>query len=95
MHFAPTEDHELLRQTVREFAEKEARPTAAEREPHELVVPLDDLHPVGLLGRPGVGVERGDGGLGLVLAQAVTGEGCLEHLDALGDQPGVPEAAVQ
>src|SRR5215218_9712819 len=30
-------------------------------EAHQFVVPLDDLHPVGLLGRPGVGVQRGDG----------------------------------
>ena len=63
-------------------------------EAHQFVVPLDDLHPVGLLGRPGVGVQRGDGGLGLELAQAVAGEGSLEHVDALGDQAGVPQAAV-
>ena len=44
-------------------------------EAHQFVVPLDDLHPVGLLRRPGVGVERRDGGLGLELAQAVAAEG--------------------
>ncbi len=63
-------------------------------EAHQFVVPLDDLHPVGLLGRPGVGVQRGDGGLGLELAEPVAGERRLEHVDALGDQAGVPQAAV-
>lgn len=56
----------------------------------QLVVPLDDLHPVGLLGARGVRVEGGDGGLGLEFAQPVAGEGGLQDRDALGDRPGVP-----
>jgi len=36
-----------------------------------------------------VGAERADGGLGL---QAVAGEGCLEHVDAVGVR-SVPDAA--
>jgi hypothetical protein len=63
-------------------------------EADHFVVPLDDLRPVGLLGRPRVGVERGDGGLGLVLAEAIAGERRLQYVHALGDQPGVPQAAV-
>jgi hypothetical protein len=63
-------------------------------EAHQLVVPLDDLHPVGLLDRLSVGLQRGNGGLGLELAQSVAGKRCREHVDALGDQVGVPEAAV-
>ena len=39
-------------------------------------------------------MERGDGRLGLEFAQAVAGEGGLEHVDALRDQSGVPQAAV-
>jgi hypothetical protein len=34
---------------------------AAVGEAYQLVIPLDDLHPVGLLSRSGVGVQRGDG----------------------------------
>ncbi len=63
-------------------------------EAEEFVVPLDDLDPVGLLGGGRVGVQGRDGGLGLVLAQAVAGEGRLEDHDALGDHAGVPPAPV-
>ena len=43
-------------------------------EPVQLVVPLDDLHPVGLVRRPRVGVQGGDRGLRLVLAEPVAGQ---------------------
>ncbi|CAM5725894.1 hypothetical protein SVIOM74S_01810 [Streptomyces violarus] len=39
-------------------------------------------------------MEGGDGGLGLVLAEPVAGEGRLQDLDALGDRLRVPPAAV-
>ncbi len=52
------------------------------------------MPPVGLFDRPGVGVERGDGGLSLKLAQPVSGEGCLENRDTLGNQVALPPAAV-
>jgi hypothetical protein len=39
-------------------------------------------------------VERSDRGLGLELPDPGAGQGVLEDLDALGDQSGVPAAAV-
>ncbi len=60
----------------------------------QLVVPLDDLDPVGLLDAGRVGVERGDRGLGLVLAEPVARERGVDEVDPLGDEPGVPLAAV-
>ena len=44
----------------------------------ELVVPLEDLGPVGLRRRPGVGVQGRDGRLGLVLAEPVPGQRVLQ-----------------
>ena len=64
MHFAPTEDHELLRQTVREFAEKEAKPTAAERD-EGMIWPGDLVKKMGQLGFLGVAVNEEYGGAGL------------------------------
>ena len=49
MNFAATEDHELLRQTVREFAEKEARPSAAARD-EAMEWPADLVKKKGQLG---------------------------------------------
>jgi hypothetical protein len=55
------------------------RDRAAERgdrivgELDELVVPGENLRPVGLLGGAGVVVQRGDGGLDLVLAALAAG----------------------
>lgn len=64
MNFAPTDDHEMLRQAVREFAEKEARPTVAARDeagewPTELVKKM------GHLGFLGVAIDEEHGGAGL------------------------------
>jgi hypothetical protein len=63
-------------------------------ETDQLVVPLDDLHPVGLVGHPGVGMQRRDGGLRLIFAEPVTRQRGLQHGDALGDQIGAPQSAV-
>ena len=62
--------------------------------PEQLVVPLDDLDPVGLLDARRVGMERGDRRLRLVLAEPIAGERGLRDADALGDERGVPLAAV-
>ena len=63
-------------------------------EPEQLVVPADDLHPVGLLGARRVGVQGGDRGLGLELAEPVATQRRLQDGDALGDERGVPAGAV-
>ena len=64
----------------------------------EVVVPGQDLWPVGLAGAPRVVVEGGDRGLDLV-APWVTrvrlqGERRLQDTHAFGDLAGVPQAAV-
>src|SRR5712691_141223 len=64
MNFAATEDHELLRQTVREFAEKEARPSAAARD-EAMEWPADLVKKMGQLGFMGVAVGEEYGGAGL------------------------------
>jgi butyryl-CoA dehydrogenase len=64
MNFAPTEDHELLRQTVREFAEKKARPTAAHRD-EAMEWPEDLVKQMGQLGFLGVAVAEEYGGAAL------------------------------
>jgi hypothetical protein len=63
-------------------------------EPEELVVPLDDLDPVGLLDSRRVGVERGDRRLRLVLAELIARQRSPCEVDALGDERGVPQTAV-
>src|SRR5215216_3483359 len=64
MNFAATEDHELLRQAVREFAEKEARPSAAARD-EAMEWPADLVKNMGRLGFMGVAVGEEHGGAGL------------------------------
>src|SRR5215211_1717769 len=64
MDFAPSEDHELLRQAVREFAEKEARPTAAARD-EAMQWPDDLVAKMGQLGFLGVAIDEQYGGAGL------------------------------
>ncbi|MFO7169795.1 MAG: acyl-CoA dehydrogenase family protein, partial [Chloroflexota bacterium] len=64
MDFAPTKDHELLRETVRSWAEKEARPTAAARD-EAMVWPADLVRQMGELGLMGVAVPEEYGGAGL------------------------------
>ena len=63
-------------------------------EAEQLVVPLDDLDPVGLLDTRCVGVERGDRRLRLVFAELIARERGLCDGDAFGDELGVPLAAV-
>src|SRR4051812_4137102 len=81
MNFAATEDHELLRQAVREFAEKEARPTASARDeakewPAELVKKMGQL---GFLG-VSVGEEYGGAALDYISYAIVIEE--LSRVDA-------------
>ncbi len=60
----------------------------------EVVVPSEDLRPVGLLGARRVVVQGGDGGLDLVTPGALHGQRRLQDAHALGDLAGVPQAAV-
>jgi hypothetical protein len=60
----------------------------------QVVIPGEDLRPVGLLGACRVVVQGGDGGLDLVAAGALTGERRLQDAPALGDLAGVSQAAV-
>src|SRR5215211_4648506 len=64
MNFAATEDHELLRQAVREFAEKEARPSAAARD-EAMEWPADLVKKMGQLGFMGVAIDEQYGGAAL------------------------------
>jgi butyryl-CoA dehydrogenase len=61
MNFAPTEDHELLRQAVRAFAEKEARPTVAARD-EAMEWPAELVKKMGQLGFLGVAISEAYGG---------------------------------
>src|SRR5512132_4161019 len=60
----------------------------------EVVVPGEDLRPVGLLGACRVVVQGGDGGLDLVAAGALNGQRRLQDAYTLGDLTVVPQAAV-
>jgi alkylation response protein AidB-like acyl-CoA dehydrogenase len=64
MQFGPTEDQELLRQAVREFAEKEAKPTAAARD-EAMEWPTALVKKMGDLGFMGVAIDEEYGGAGL------------------------------
>ncbi|GAB4206579.1 MAG: acyl-CoA dehydrogenase [Roseiflexaceae bacterium] len=64
MQFALTEDQELLRQTVRDFAEKEAKPTVAHRD-DAMEWPGELVKKMGQLGFLGVAVPEEYGGAGL------------------------------
>ena len=60
----------------------------------QVVVPGEDLRPVGLLGAGRVVVQRRDGGLDLVAPGALNGQRRLQDTYALGDLAGVPQGAV-
>ncbi len=81
MNFAATADHELLRQTVREFAEREARPTVAARD-EQMQWPTELVRKMGQLGFMGVSVDEQYGGAGLdYIAYAIVIEE-LSRVDA-------------
>ena len=60
----------------------------------QVVVPGEDLRPIGRRRRRRVGVERGDRGLDLVAPRAFLGERALQDGDALGDLDAVPQRAI-
>ena len=60
----------------------------------EVVVPGEDLRPVGLLGAGRVVVEGGNGGLDLIATGALNGQRRLQDAHALGNLARVPQAAV-
>ncbi len=64
MHFQLTEDQQLLRDTVRQFVEKEARPTVAERDEHA-IWPTELVQKMGEMGLLGVAVSEEYGGAAL------------------------------
>ncbi|GAB4111089.1 MAG: acyl-CoA dehydrogenase [Roseiflexaceae bacterium] len=64
MHFQPSADHELLREAVRDFAEREAKPSVAERD-EAMQWPTDLVRKMGQLGFMGVSVAEEYGGAGL------------------------------
>ncbi len=64
MDFALSEQHEMLRQTVRAFAEQEVRPTAAARD-EAMEFPVELVKKMGQLGLMGVAVSEQYGGAGL------------------------------
>ncbi|HEY1011575.1 MAG TPA: acyl-CoA dehydrogenase [Herpetosiphonaceae bacterium] len=64
MDFKLTEDQEFMRRTAREFAEKECRPTVAERDEHK-IWPAEIVKKMGALGFMGVAIDEKYGGAGL------------------------------
>ncbi|ACL23342.1 acyl-CoA dehydrogenase [Chloroflexus aggregans] len=64
MEFQLTEDQIMLRDMVRQFAEKEAKPTVAERDEHA-IWPTDLVKKMGELGLMGVAVSEEYGGAGM------------------------------
>ena len=64
MDFRPTSDHEMIRRLVRDFAENEAAPTAAERD-RDRIWPAELVRKMGELGLMGIAVDEEFGGAGL------------------------------
>lgn len=64
MEFQLSEDQQMLRDMVRQFAEKEAKPTVAERDEHA-IWPADLVRKMGELGLMGVAVSEEYGGAGM------------------------------
>ncbi len=64
MEFQLSEDQQMLRDMVRQFAEKEVKPTVAERDEHA-IWPTDLVRKMGELGLMGVAVSEEYGGAGM------------------------------
>ncbi|MGQ9927840.1 MAG: acyl-CoA dehydrogenase [Chloroflexaceae bacterium] len=64
MHFRLNDNQQMLRDTVRQFVEKEAAPTVAQRD-EEAIWPTDLVKQMGELGLLGVAVAEKYGGAGL------------------------------
>ena len=64
MDFKLSEDQAFIRKAAREFAEKECRPTAAERDEHK-IFPHEIVKKMGELGFMGVAIDEAYGGAGL------------------------------
>jgi len=64
MHFRLNDNQQMLRDTVRQFVEKEAAPTVAQRD-EEAIWPTDLVKQMGELGLLGVAVAEEYGGAGL------------------------------
>lgn len=64
MEFQLSEDQQMLRDMVRQFVEKEAKPTVAERDEHAMW-PTDLVRKMGELGLMGVAVSEEYGGAGM------------------------------
>jgi len=64
MDFRPTDDHEMIRRLVRDFAENEAAPGAAERD-RDRIWPAELVRKMGELGLMGIAVGEEYGGAGL------------------------------
>ncbi len=63
MDFKLSEEHEMLRQTARDFAEKELRPGVAERDEKE-IFPAEHIKKLGELGFMGMVISEENGGAG-------------------------------
>lgn len=64
MDFALTDDQQMIRKMARDFAEKEAKPTAAQRD-HDRIWPAELVRQMGELGFMGIAVSEDYGGSGL------------------------------
>src|SRR3954454_6015323 len=80
--FNPTEEHRMLRRTLRDFVEREVEPQALEHDRHERFN-LGLFRKVGELGLLGVTVPAEHGGAGMDAAAAV-----LVHEELSASDPG-------
>lgn len=71
MNFAPTEDQQMIAQTVRDFAEKNIRPYVMEWDEAQ-TLPRETLRQLGALGLMGILVPQAYGGSGLTYFEYVT-----------------------
>jgi len=81
MNFEPTEEQQMVRQTIREFAMSELAPGAAERDENE-IYPAEQLRKLGDLGFLGVSVPPEDGGAGLDMVSYAIAVEELGRVDA-------------